>query len=723
MTMEKSVEFYNDDLLKKNKIKYRQYQDNIAQKCRESNSLVVLPTGLGKTIVAILLIAKRLKRYHKNGKILILAPTRPLVAQHLESCKRFLNIDSEEINSLTGKITPEKRIVLFKQSKVLISTPQVIKNDTMRGRYQLETVIMVIFDEAHRTRGNYAYTFLSKEYMKKCSDPLILGLTASPGKDYDRIQTLCDNLYVENIIFKTYNDKDVEQYVFDIDLFLERVELPIKILEITQVLDTLFNKFLRFFIERDLINPYKKYYSKMDFLRIAQDLNFSLRYSDLLNNGEFIEEISNELHFTDPKIIETVRKKNLNIHAIFSYCSSCISLLHAKELLETQDVRVFNSFVERLHSKAEQDNMSAKRIILSEHFKLVQSIIEEEKIAHSYHPKIERALKIIKEEIKEYRNDKILIFTQYREMAELLKSVINREINHEIVAEKFIGQASKVNERGFTQNEQIEILRNFKVSKINILTATSVAEEGLDIPNVDAIIFYEPVASEIRHIQRRGRTGRHSPGRCYVLMAKNTKDIPYFRVACKKEENMNHLLLEPDELELNNEINRSKIDFSKKKPCLSELEIIKNYRKRKEHEKNLLAKRSTEEIIEQLDAFSESKKFKRFQKTGVTFYTDLVNINKQKIKRKISHMKGKENQEKDSTNEERKHYLNRNAQTIIQLAETYSKDNKIQLEKLKELAEQEDITDRKFWTHFNHACYRKYLKKKGEVVYFLKEYR
>ena len=186
---------------------------------------------------------------------------------------------------------------------------------------------------------------------------------------------------------------------------------------------------------------------------------------------------------------------------------------------------------------------------------------------------------------------------------------------------------------------------------------------------------------------------------------------------------MNHLLLEPDELELNNEINRSKIDFSKKKPCLSELEIIKNYRKRKEHEKNLLAKRSTEEIIEQLDAFSESKKFKRFQKTGVTFYTDLVNINKQKIKRKISHMKGKENQEKDSTNEERKHYLNRNAQTIIQLAETYSKDNKIQLEKLKELAEQEDITDRKFWTHFNHACYRKYLKKKGEVVYFLKEYR
>ncbi|TFG00394.1 MAG: DEAD/DEAH box helicase [Promethearchaeota archaeon] len=721
--MEKSTEFYNDDFLKENEIFYRQYQDNIARKCKKQNSLIVLPTGLGKTIVAILLIAKRLQKYNNKGKILILAPTRPLVSQHLASCKKYLSLDSELINSLTGRITPEKRIILFKQSKILISTPQVIKNDTMRGRYNLDSVIMLIFDEAHRTRGNYAYTFLSREYMENCSDPLILGLTASPGKDYENIQLLCDNLYIENIIFKTYEDKDVKKYVYDIDLFLEPVELPIKFLELAQVIETLFNKFLGFFIERELISPYKRYYSKMDFLRIAQDLNFSLRYGDLLNNNNFSEEISNELNFTDPKIIDIVRDKSLNIHSIFSYCSSCISLLHAKDLLETQDIKLFDSFIERIQWKAEKDNMSAKRIVMSEHFKLIKSIIDKENLLEKYHPKIIRTLNKIKEEITEFKNKKILVFTQYREMAELLKTIINNDIEDNIVAEKFIGQSTTHNERGFTQNEQIQIINDFREGKINILTATSVAEEGLDIPNVDAIIFYEPVASEIRYIQRRGRTGRHSPGRCYILMTNSTKDIPYYKVACKKEEHMNQILLEPEDLELNTDINRSEIKFNKKKECISELEIIKNYRNRKKHEKKLLAQRSTEEIIEQLDSFSKSKKCKKFKETGVTFYSDIMNINKEKLKRKITHMKGTNKKVNNEEKQERKHYLNRNAQTIVQLVETYSKDNKIHLDKLKELAEQEEITDKKFWIHFNNACYRKYLKKKGNYVLFLKEYR
>ena len=78
---------------------------------------------------------------------------------------------------------------------------------------------LTIFDEAHRTRGNYAYPFISEEYVNTCSDPLILGLTASPGKNYIRIQELCDNLYIENVIFKSYEDHDVKKYIFEIDTF------------------------------------------------------------------------------------------------------------------------------------------------------------------------------------------------------------------------------------------------------------------------------------------------------------------------------------------------------------------------------------------------------------------------------------------------------------------------------------------------------------------------
>jgi Fanconi anemia group M protein len=287
--LQSEIEYFNEPFLKKNRVFYRKYQNNIIRKCKGRNSLVVLPTGLGKTIIGILLIGKTLEKYSKS-KVIILAPTRPLVSQHKASCEDFLNIDSNLITSFTGKISPEKRILLFNNSKIIVSTPQVIKNDVERGRYDLKQVSLIIFDEAHRTRGNYAYCFISNEYLNTCQDPLILGLTASPGKSYLRIQELCDSLFIENVIFKTYEDKDVKQYIYDIDMYLEFVDLPIKVLELSAIWYNLFEKFLRFFIEKKLIPPNKRYYSKLDFLGISRDLTLSLRY----NNG-YLPRISKYL--------------------------------------------------------------------------------------------------------------------------------------------------------------------------------------------------------------------------------------------------------------------------------------------------------------------------------------------------------------------------------------------------------------------------------------------
>ena len=129
--MQKELKQYlNGPFLKRNSIFWRDYQRNIVNSCKYKNSLVVLPTGLGKTIIGILLVSNCLYKYPK-AKIIILAPTRPLVSQHRASCEKFLNIDLEEITSFTGKISPERRILLFKNSKIIISTPQVIKNDLM----------------------------------------------------------------------------------------------------------------------------------------------------------------------------------------------------------------------------------------------------------------------------------------------------------------------------------------------------------------------------------------------------------------------------------------------------------------------------------------------------------------------------------------------------------------------------------------------------------------
>jgi len=710
--------FYEHPLLKRNTISQRQYQRNIVEKCSHKNSLVVLPTGLGKTIIGIMLLANILEKY-PQGKVIILAPTRPLVSQHTQSCKKLLNISEEKIISFTGKISPENRMLLFKDSRIIISTPQVIKNDLERGRYSLAPVCLIIFDEAHRTRGNYAYTFISEEYITSCSDPLVLGLTASPGKNYELIQDLCDNLYIENVIFKTYEDKDVSKYIHDIDVFLEFVDLPINVLELSAIWYNLFEKFLTFFIARELLPPNKSYYSKLDFLGLSKDLTLSIRYENGYEENLSEVEYLDSLYFEDPKIIDIVKEKDLNIESIFSYCSSCISLLHGKELLETQNYTLFKSFVEKLEQKAQYEILSAKRIINSEHFKFVNAFFHLNSPQRLLHPKINTLLALIDDEINSYKNQKVIVFTQYREMAEFLKQNINKHYKSQLVVEKFIGQSSKIDDKGFSQDKQIDILHKFREDKINILIATSVAEEGLDIPNVDAIIFYEPVPSEIRLIQRRGRTGRHAPGRCYVLITRGTVDVPYYKVAKNKELAMKCVLLENKQLNLYKTLNRRKIDFKQLSDDRIAEQLIDNVKERRIKEKKCLINRSIDEILTELDNFSNSEEYKVFKQYGVTFYSDLVNINTPRLKRSISKLKGL-NQGSNTT--QKKNYLNRNLKTLINLVKVYNINGKIKLSSLKELAREEEIDEDKFYTHFNRACYLGYLKKDLNNVEFICDY-
>jgi Fanconi anemia group M protein len=79
------------------------------------------------------------------------------------------------------------------------------------------------------------------------------------------------------------------------------------------------------------------------------------------------------------------------------------------------------------------------------------------------------------------------------------------------------------------------MIENFESENFSCLIATSVGEEGLDIPEVDLVIFYEPIPSAIRTVQRRGRTGRQKEGRVITLITKNTRDESYRWVAHHKE--------------------------------------------------------------------------------------------------------------------------------------------------------------------------------------------
>ena len=128
----------------KNKLKLRNYQEQILGKIVGKNSFVVLPTGAGKTIIAIALAALNIDK----GKILIMAPTKPLTVQHEKSFKEYFQPE-EKIIHLTGAIPPIRRKELWKTSKIIISTPQGLENDLINNRISFEDTSAIIFDEAH----------------------------------------------------------------------------------------------------------------------------------------------------------------------------------------------------------------------------------------------------------------------------------------------------------------------------------------------------------------------------------------------------------------------------------------------------------------------------------------------------------------------------------------------------------------------------------------------
>jgi Fanconi anemia group M protein len=152
------------------------------------------------------------------------------------------------------------------------------------------------------------------------------------------------------------------------------------------------------------------------------------------------------------------------------------------------------------------------------------------------HPKIDYVVKEVEKQLKEKRNSNIIVFTHYRDTSMLVCDELGAHKGIKPV--RFIGQASRGEDKGLSQKKQVELIQNFKDGKYNVLVATSVAEEGLDIPSTDLVVFYEPVPSEIRTIQRRGRTGRKRAGKVVVLIAKHTRDEAYYWSSISKEKRM-----------------------------------------------------------------------------------------------------------------------------------------------------------------------------------------
>jgi len=507
--------YISHPLINPNILESRLYQEVLAaQVLEKGNTLVVAPTALGKTIIGILLTAHLLQK-NKNSKILFLAPTKPLAAQHEKSFKKFLKIRENDISLLTGEIPPKERKKIFDEAKIITATPQTIENDLLSGEINLENVDLIIFDEAHRAVGEYSYVFIAKKYLKQQKNPLVLGLTASPGSESEHIQDVCRNLFITNVEIKNPQDSDVAGYTKEIEIEYVKVDLPEKFLEIKRLLEI---------------------YMKEQLLFLKK-----LGYARSISSQFFGKRILLELQSAIRKDLVFKAKTQPSIYAAASRIASLIKISHAHTLLETQGIFSLKEYFKRLE---EQERKKASKAVIQ--INRDDGIIKAKALTKKLfeqninHPKLIVLSKILQKQFKENKESRVLVFNHYRDSIKHLESYL-KEFSG-IKARKFIGQAARGDEKGMAQKEQIKTIEEFKEGKYNTLLCSSVAEEGLDIPAVDLVVFFETVPSEIRTIQRRGRTGRFGKGKVIMLMAKGTRDETFYYVARAKEKRMHKTL-------------------------------------------------------------------------------------------------------------------------------------------------------------------------------------
>ena len=516
-SMHKMQRFIVHPLIKNNAIESRLYQNIIFNSSKDKNSLIVLPTSLGKTVISALICAETLYNY-KQSRILIMAPTRPLVLQHLTSFSSFIKVLDDQKILVTGKISPSTRKMIWdnKTIQLIFATPEVIRNDLKESRLNLKDFGLIVFDEAHRAIKDYAYTIISKKYMEQSPNPLIVAMTASPGSDQNRIQQICNNLYIEHIEYRNEEDDDVKPYVNPIELKWEFLELSEKYRQIILAFKSMLQEKLRWLIFRGLIKKNNiDYVFKRDLLELAEILQRNLKFSLNEEKGPLFLALLNQ--------------------------SAALSLMYCIELIESQGPFSLKTFIKRMESsEGKAHSLILKNPRMKDILNLLENITE--------HPKLTYILNLCKKEgldnsvnknhnllLNDGQNSQILIFSHYRDTATHIVDELNKT---GIKSFRFVGQSTRNNDIGMNQNEQSVILDSFRNKKFNVLVATSIAEEGLDIPEVKLVVFYEPVASEIRHIQRKGRTGRKSSGNVIILAAKDTVDMRILFASKRRIEKM-----------------------------------------------------------------------------------------------------------------------------------------------------------------------------------------
>ena len=490
----------------KDGVSARAYQMKALRNALAASTLMVMPTGFGKTAVEWMAMAEALRL--DEGKILLLAPTTGLVEQQQRMAREMLELDPELIQLFTGDIAPAKRPPVWDAARIIMATSQVIRNDAVNGTIDLSEVSLLIVDEAHHGTGKHAYAQVGNLYREAHEHaPLVLGATASPGSTEQNIMEVIRTFGFDCLDVCRKEDLLLQPYAVDMSTVPHRLALP----------DTLLT----------LIQPLKAHFEQE--AKHLQELGFLSTTTHI--SGKMIDDAQR-------RASQAIQRRDVRGYDAARRIGDLRRTHILLDLIQTQGVKAALAFLMRAEEDGRSGERTTNRFVAKpavHQFRIAAKDIPE------LHPKPSHVFQLVEKQITDHPESKIIVFTEYRDTVENIVSMLS---SIELVeADRFIGQSGKGKRKGMTQKQQLEQLRRFRKGEINVLVATSVGEEGLDVPAAELVILYEPVPSAIRAIQRRGRTARQQAGTVHTLIAEGTRD-GYVQIAAEKREQRMYRLLQ-----------------------------------------------------------------------------------------------------------------------------------------------------------------------------------
>tara|TARA_B100000287_G_scaffold434667_1_gene499805 strand:- start:276 stop:2021 length:1746 start_codon:yes stop_codon:yes gene_type:complete len=481
-------------------VEARAYQLQALDDAMAGSTLLVLPTAAGKTAIAWMAIAERLRKV--GGWALVVSPTVALSNQHLESTLPVIS-DISDLNpiALSGQQDSAKRTNLWSKSKLIFATPQVVRNDAKNGILSLKGCSLLVMDEAHHCTGDHAMAEVADIYVSQAEDPLILATTASPGSNRKQVEEICRRLRIGKIHIKSPDDPMIAEYVSGLEVLEIKVEVPEEI--------------------RNLADPlivWREGIVDIERRRGRYVMPGAISQAGLSNAMERAQS--------------AIQRGEKSGYMSSSQIATAMRLHHLINHLLCQGIGASRQFLSRMDGEVKKSK-SLRGFLRDSRIRRLSEVLSKMEEIHS---KVGAARRLVLERIRRDPESRIIVFANYRDTVNALEKALSDL--HGVRAIQFIGQSNRGDSEGLTGKQQISRLEDFRSGGANVLVATSVGEEGLDIPSSDLVIFYEPVSSEIRTIQRRGRTGRRREGEVVVLIAEGTRDEGAKDSARRKEEFM-----------------------------------------------------------------------------------------------------------------------------------------------------------------------------------------